>query len=198
MSDFKEPEETGVSKQEALARASRLTLLRIQQDTGSASQRLRPLLRSIEEHLFDPALNVAKLKAICGIRDNSIAIQFHREVGLAPKSYITERRLETAARLLINTDLLVWQIAELVAYSGLGVFSKAFNRWAGQRPNAYRRQMCGLAEETPAELFSPEFLRRAVVGKLTTGEAQWLVKRLGQIYPEARVHAVGEETKATP
>lgn len=174
-------------RKDALAAAARGTFSRIRNDQKRASKKLRPLLRYIEANLFSPSLNVHRLKQACRIRDNSVTIKFHSEIGQPPKTYISSRRLETAARLLTQTNLLVWKIAELVGYSGLGVFSKAFNRWAGQRPNAFRRQMREVDQsEVPSGLVSPSFLRRAVAGELSTEDAKWLVAKLLEVYPEAQ------------
>lgn len=171
---------------DALADAARISYNRIRKDQLVASSKLLPLLRYIELNLFHPDLNVNHLKQACGIRDNSIAIHFHSEMGQSPKAYISSRRLETAARLLVMTRLRVWEIAELVGYSSLGVFSKAFNRWAGQRPNAFRRQMREIdRSDIPSELLSPGFLRRALTGNLTPQEAGRLLKRLATMYPRA-------------
>lgn len=172
---------------DSLVEASRISLTTIRRDRGRASRRLEPMLQHIELHLFDPGLNVQSLKQACGIRDNSIAIQFHREMDLAPKAYISQRRMETAARLLIETELRVWKVADLVGYSSLGVFSKAFNRWAGQRPNAYRKQMRGLrGEDVPSTWLQPGLLERAVEGQLSTEEAVWLIRRLLERYPSVQ------------
>ena len=149
-----------------------------------ATPKIQAMLRHLEGHLFAPDLNVRSLKQACGIRDNSIALVFHRELELSPKAYITERRMETSGRLLIETRLHVWQIAEMVGYSTLGVFSKAFNRWAGQRPRKYRLEMRRLSgQNLPTPLLNPEFLRRAVAGNLSAEEGRWLVGRLMELYP---------------
>lgn len=119
------------------------------------------------------------------MRDNSIALLFHAHVGQSPKAYITELRLETATRLLRDSDLRVWQIAELVGYSGLAVFGKAFARWAGVRPAAYRQQVLDQAadEEGPlAGKVDDRYLRRAVAGTLPSRQARALIGRLLEIY----------------
>lgn len=142
------------------------------------------MLRYLEDHLFDPHLKVKTWMQACGIRDHSVSIPFHHEIQLPPKEYITQRRLETSARLLIETRLHVWQIAEMVGYSTLGVFSKAFNRWAGRRPRKYRLEMRKLSgQELPTPLLNPEFLRRAVAGNLSAEEGRSLVGRLVELYP---------------
>ena len=61
-------------------------------------------------------------------------------VGLAPRRYIEARRFEAACRLLEATDLRVWQISELLGYSSIQVFSRAFSRWSGQRQTLFRKK----------------------------------------------------------
>ena len=172
--------------EEMLERAAAPSRQQIRRDMERVeSKRLVPLLERLLERLFDPDLNVGSLKRACGIRDNSIAILFHAEVGISPKSYIQERRLETASRLLIETDLRVWQIGELTGYSSLGVFSKAFNRWCGQRPKAYRK-----SRQRPSAVVSvgegllPPLLERGIEG-LSLEQAKELLEKLIQLYPEA-------------
>lgn len=161
-------------------------LERIRRDRTDAPKRIQPLLEYLEQHLFDPSLNVNQLKAACGIRDNSIVIHFHSQIGQTPKAYISARRLETAARLLQGTDLRVWKISELVGYSGLGVFSKAFNRWAGQRPLSFRRRakssnrLADLPIQLPGS--NDDFLRQAIIGELEPGEVDRLIDHLRQLY----------------
>ncbi|NJL27070.1 MAG: helix-turn-helix domain-containing protein [Thermoanaerobaculia bacterium] len=125
--------------QALLQRAAGAALERIAGDRASSPWRVRPLLDYLEKNLFDPDLNVDQLKRACGVRDNSIAVAFHAAVGQPPGAYISERRLETAGRLLRETKLPVWQVSDLVGYSSIQVFSRSFGRWAGKSPNAYRR-----------------------------------------------------------
>lgn len=160
------------------------SLERIRRDRADAPKRLEPLLEYLEKHLFDRSLNVHQMKMACGIRDNSVAILFHSQIGQTPKAYISSRRMETAARLLRGSDLKIWEISELVGYSGLGVFSKAFHRWAGQRPLSYRRQ--DDAGPHPSDLPIPsasadgEFLRSPLVGEAEAPDPELSLERLRQ------------------
>ena len=123
-----------------LEAAAQDSIERIRRDHAKAPQRLKPLLAYIEEHLFDPSLDVNQLKRNCGVRDNSVPIQFHSAVGRPPHGYIEDRRLETACKLLSDSSIKIWQISELLGYSSIQVFSRAFSRWSGQRPTAYRKK----------------------------------------------------------
>lgn len=125
--------------QALLRRAAGAALERIAGDRSRSPWKVRPLLDYLEANLFDPDLNVDQLKRACGVRDNSIAVAFHSAVGQPPGAYISERRLETAGKLLCETKLPIWQISDLVGYSSIQVFSRSFSRWAGKSPGAYRR-----------------------------------------------------------
>lgn len=184
------PAESGSTPrhEDLLAEASKPALECIRKDMMSASPRVARMLGYIEKHLFDRSLNVDHLKKKCGIRDNSIAIVFHREAETPPKQYISQRRLETAARLLQSSNLKVWRIAKLVGFSGGGVFGRAFRRWAGHSPAQYRKLVQPLDMAEPSTgMVSPEFLDRAVAGQLSRQEAEWLMGRLRALYPDLQL-----------
>ncbi|QRM32082.1 helix-turn-helix transcriptional regulator [Microvirga sp. VF16] len=57
-----------------------------------------------------------------------------------------EVRCEIACTLLTKTNLSFSQIAEVLNYSEHGAFSRAFRRWSGQTPSAWRSSHRGLCE----------------------------------------------------
>lgn len=173
--------QAAVTARRARDRAAVEVQQKIHQDRLQASERVAKLLTYLEEHLFDTGLNVDVMKRACGIRDNSIVVAFHRELGETPKLYITARRMEVAVRLLWGTELKVWQVGAVVGYSSLGVFSKAFYRWAGQRPVAFRKRR--LDDTAAPSLPAAELCRRAVAGQLEGTEARRLLFLLHQLYP---------------
>ena len=171
------------------------SLERIRLDRARAPQRLKPLLAYIEDNLFDSTLDVNQLKRSCGVRDNSVPIQFHSAVGRPPHGYIEDRRLETACSLLSNTNLKIWQISELLGYSSIQVFSRAFSRWSGQRPTQFRKKarmenargdMRNGKSADQHYFFGPDSIRKALSGELSQDEAQALVGRLLKLYPGCR------------
>ena len=171
-------------------------LAKISRDQETAPQKLRPLLAYIHEHLFDPELTVGRLKRACGIRDNSLATYFHSAIGLKPSAYITEGRLSTAARLLRGTDLPIWLIGELVGYSSIHVFSRAFRRWAGQSARSFRKSVDSteqLRDPLADEVFQLDYWRKAFAGDLAADEARSLIGRLQHLYPTAERSAVPAE-----
>lgn len=169
--------------------AAKDALQGIQGDRETAPQKLKPLLTYIESNLFHPDLRVGQLKKACGIRDNSISMQFHAALGLPPSSYIEKYRMGVASRLLQETEVPVSMIAELLGFSSLQVFSTAFNRWAGIRPNPYRDQHRTEAPQSEGGETehgegpqSVETLRKALMGSLPAREASALIHYLEDIY----------------
>lgn len=118
-----------------LRKAARQSLARIRRDRENAPEDLKPLLRFLEEHLFELTTNVKRLHELYPGPDPVRRLQ--KLLG-APHAYIEDRRLETARRLLDEPRLKVREVAELVGYSSVQVFSRAFRRWSGERPTVFR------------------------------------------------------------
>jgi transcriptional regulator GlxA family with amidase domain len=112
--------------EEVFELASRPILERIATDRARASEKIVGLLEVLETSLYHQVCNVNYLKLKAKVQDNSIVIQFHSEMGIAPKQYIDSCRMDTARALLENSTLWVWQISDLLDYSKMGVFSKSF------------------------------------------------------------------------
>jgi AraC-like DNA-binding protein len=67
----------------------------------------------------------------------------HREFAAAGTTFAglrDEVRMETAKRLLVQSDLQLTEIAFLLGFSELSAFSRAAKTWFGMAPSAYRRQ----------------------------------------------------------
>ena len=171
-----------LTAEQLLKAAAAPTLERIRRDRERVHFQVKPLLGHLEEQLFDTDLDAKRLKQACGVRDNSVALIFHHALGLPPYCYIEDCRFSVACRLLTDTELKVWRIAQLLGYSTLQVFSRAFERWSGLRPTVYRRRN-STSEAT--EVVSAATLRRAVQGELKREEADRLARQLTALYPES-------------
>jgi AraC-like DNA-binding protein len=55
------------------------------------------------------------------------------------RQVVNEVRFEIACMLLAKTNLPLKQIAEVLNYADLSGFTRAFQRWSGQPPSAWRR-----------------------------------------------------------
>ena len=92
--------------------------------------------------------------------------EFARAAGVPIHRYLTDRRLEAAARLLVDTDLPVRAIGRLVGYSRLESLSRAFKKSYGVRPSIYREFAGRLSPEvaSDARADSPPPLPRYLAG----------------------------------
>ena len=54
------------------------------------------------------------------------------------KSLVSEAKFELAAILLAHTSLSLAQISAALGYSEHAAFTRAFQRWSGQTPSAWR------------------------------------------------------------
>nr|WP_245444691.1 AraC family transcriptional regulator [Microvirga sp. KLBC 81] len=61
-----------------------------------------------------------------------------RTEGLAFRQVANEVRFEIACKLLQNTDMALSQVAVVLRYSEPSAFTRAFRRWSGQTPSAWR------------------------------------------------------------
>ena len=67
--------------------------------------------------------------------------------GYAFQTLVDQARRQVAERLLQETDYSLSQIAFMTGYSEQSAFTRAFKRWAGQTPRAYR---LNASSSTPA------------------------------------------------
>ncbi len=171
-------------KAELLALAAEETLSRIRRDREGVPKKLAPLLAYIEQHLFDPELDVNSLKRACEVRNNTTMVQFRAKLGVTPHLYIKARRAEVAKKLLRDTQLRVSDVAALLGYSGTRAFSRAFKRVSPQLPSDYRaqfRQQAG-APMAAKDLESLEVWRKGHAGELEMHEAVALVEHFQKLY----------------
>ncbi|WP_040951419.1 response regulator transcription factor [Gorillibacterium massiliense] len=68
---------------------------------------------------------------------------FKQDTGVTFNDFLTETRLKASIRLLVDTDLPVYEIAELVGYRAVGTYHKAFRKIEGVSPADYRMRRRG-------------------------------------------------------
>jgi AraC-like DNA-binding protein len=70
---------------------------------------------------------------------SAFAARFAHLVGEPPLTYLTRWRMQKATRLLRVGHASIGEVAFRVGYEAEAAFSKAFKRWTGMAPGAYRR-----------------------------------------------------------
>ncbi|MGU9857108.1 AraC family transcriptional regulator [Pseudomonas sp. LF245] len=89
----------------------------------------------IEEHLTDD-ISVEQLMATAKVSERSLYTLFERQVGLSPRDYVRQRKLERVhARLQLATARSVTEVALDHGFMHLGRFSEAYRKRFGELPS---------------------------------------------------------------
>jgi AraC family transcriptional regulator, alkane utilization regulator len=81
---------------------------------------------------------VTSLARKIGVSRTVLGERFSTVLGVPPMKYLTQWRLQVAARLLRTTSETLPEIASRVGYQSEEAFSRAFKRGLGQPPGAFR------------------------------------------------------------
>jgi two-component system response regulator YesN len=91
----------------------------------------------IEEH-YAEEINLERIAAFVFMNPNYFSSLFKKHTGQNFKQYLTEVRMKHALRLLQQSDLMVYEVAEQVGYNNARQFSDMFKKRFGKLPNEYR------------------------------------------------------------
>jgi AraC-like DNA-binding protein len=83
---------------------------------------------------------VELLSRAVGLSRPAFARQFLRVLGLSPMRYLTERRMQLAASLLLGTDAALAEVGVRVGYRSEFAFNRAFKRHYRVPPGVFRHQ----------------------------------------------------------
>lgn len=88
------------------------------------------------KHLF---LNCAEVAAHCACSEKYLSRCFRRYYGTTLLSYIHEVKLREAERLLLGSEALLSEIAEVLGFANEHYFNSFFKRYRGGSPGTFRR-----------------------------------------------------------
>ena len=94
----------------------------------------------------DSRITLAELAAMFHLSQSSLKLCFKALYGVPVAGYLRTVRMDTATRLLQESDLPVAEIAHRVGYEDPSRFSAAFRRHTGRRPTELRRIACPCTE----------------------------------------------------
>lgn len=90
----------------------------------------------IDTHIYT-IKNLSELSEITGYNYSYLSALFKRTTGETLADYFSGRRIE-AAKQLLKQDFTVSKVAELLNYSSVYAFSKAFHKKCGKSPKEYK------------------------------------------------------------
>ena len=107
---------------------------------GSEKERFSPVLKYIESNLSQKITNddLCRLVYLNKIYFSNL---FAKLFGVSPKQYVQQKRMMTAATMLVTTNKPIKEIAEEVGYYDDAYFNRSFTRFTHMTPREYRRML---------------------------------------------------------
>lgn len=105
------------------------------------------LVRTASEYIeknMEQTISLDELARACHLHPNHFIRSFKKKTGETPAKYIQIRKMETAKRLIEETDLPMSEIMSRVGIIDAAQFSKKFRRFYGTSPRMYRKDIQGM------------------------------------------------------
>lgn len=103
-----------------------------------ADPQIGKALSLIHERHAEP-WTVESLATAVALSRSSFAARFSSLVGEPPLEYLAQWRMTKAAQYLRESELPLSEVAASIGYQSEASFNRAFKRWGGVAPGAYRR-----------------------------------------------------------
>lgn len=103
-------------------------------------QKLQAVLAHIRQHLNDKTLVTQKyIGTTFNISPNYLSKYLKKHTGLGLQKILTETRLKTAERLLLQSGLTISEIAIRVGFTDASHMNKIFQKYRERNPSSYRK-----------------------------------------------------------
>ena len=99
--------------------------------------RMRRVREYVEMHLGE-TIDLSMLAGVAGLSVHHFARQFKQSAGVTPHVYLTQKRVERAQEMLIQTDLPLAEIAFAVGFFDQGHLARHFRHLLGMTPREFR------------------------------------------------------------
>ena len=93
----------------------------------------------IIHEFYNKGITLDEIALKLGVTPEYLSTQFKKEIGESFSDYIRSYRINKAKKLLISTELKLYQISEQVGYNDPKYFSKVFKENTDQLPGEYRK-----------------------------------------------------------
>src|SRR6266403_1544561 len=114
------------------------TLPRTTQAYGGLSPgAMRRVRECVEVHLGEN-IDLLMLAGVAGLSMHHFARQFKQSAGMTPHVYLTQKRVERAQEMMVQTDLSLAEIAFAVGFFDQGHLARHFRHMLGTTPREFR------------------------------------------------------------
>jgi AraC-like DNA-binding protein len=106
-------------------------------ELGDDVRRVRRVREYVEVH-FGESIDLSLLAGVAGLSVHHFARQFKQSAGVTPHLYLTQKRVERAREMLVQTDLSLAEIANAVGFFDQGHLARHFRQMVGTTPREFR------------------------------------------------------------
>jgi transcriptional regulator GlxA family with amidase domain len=92
----------------------------------------------VEVHLNE-SIDLGMLARVAGLSMHHFARQFKQSAGVTPHYYLTQKRVERAQEMLVQTDLSIAEIAYAAGFSDQSHLARHFRYMLGTTPREFRQ-----------------------------------------------------------
>jgi AraC-like DNA-binding protein len=104
---------------------------------GLSPGAMRRVREYVEVHLGE-SIDLAMLATAAGLSVHHFARQFKQSAGVPPHHYLTQKRVERAQHMLVQTDLSLAEIAYTTGFSDQSHLARHFRNMLGTTPREFR------------------------------------------------------------
>ena len=104
---------------------------------GLSPGAMRRVREFVEVHLGE-SIDLSMLAGVAGLSVHHFARQFRQSAGVTPHVYLTQKRVERAQEMLVQTDLSLAEISFAVGFFDQGHLARHFRHMLGTTPREFR------------------------------------------------------------
>lgn len=123
----------------ALSRHATNTLDFSRNDSYTADTHINSVIRDMNNN-YTKDYNLEHYADVCGMSVSGFYHKFKRVIGVSPKKYFTNLKIEHAKELVAYSELSMKEIANIFGYENSLYFSRIFKQATGLSPSDYRSQ----------------------------------------------------------
>ena len=115
-------------------------------DEASAESQQLQYVRTVIKYIqlkFSEQITMENIADVCGLNRSYLSRLFHDATGYTIKGYLQTYRMQTAQKMLRESDFSISYIGNAVGYVDIFTFSKAFKKHTGCTPSSYRENGSG-------------------------------------------------------
>lgn len=106
--------------------------------SGKRTNVIKDALDYVNRNLYNQDLSLKKVATDLYINDSYLSREFKKTYGISFIEYISEKRIEASKKLLKETDLKVYEVAEKIGFKDSHYFCICFKKQTGKTIREYR------------------------------------------------------------